>query len=147
MTEEIDTGPDAEPEESADGIEPPVKKGTSGRRRSFDNLRRELSDDELASPATQRMLLDEIERLDADNDDLRVFREKFHAADRKVGVMEERFKTRISMEVVHIACVTVNGEAAGFGASNWTVQPSATLAVVFGGVLILAGVIAKAVKP
>lgn len=68
--------PDTEPQETAEGGPQPVLKGTSGRK-SFAKLRRELSDEELSSPAVQRMLIDEIERLDAERTELASFRISF----------------------------------------------------------------------
>ena len=52
--------PDQEP---AGGGVRPVISAEKGRR-SFAKLRRELSDDELSSPAVQRLLIDDIERLE-----------------------------------------------------------------------------------
>ncbi len=83
---ELNLEPDIEPQEAALEQMQPVAKGNSGRK-SFSKLRRELSDDELSSPAVQRMLIDEIERLDADRVELISFRGKFHDSDKKVAVL------------------------------------------------------------
>lgn len=140
--------PDIEPEDTpATGSAVVALKGNSGRR-SFSNLRRELTDEELTSVAVQRMLLDEIERLDSECDDLRVTRDKFHACDKRVGVLEERFKAKISLEITHVTCFLLSGSALGYAASNWGSQPTVSmLALIFGGVLAVAGVVAKVVKP
>ena len=140
--------PDIEPEDTpATGAALVAPKGNSGRR-SFSNLRRELTDEELTSAAVQRMLLDEIERLDSECDDLRVTRDKFHACDKRVGVLEERFKAKISLEIMHVTCFLLSGSALGYAASNWGSQPTVSmLALIFGGVLAVAGVVAKVVKP
>ncbi|WP_175127813.1 hypothetical protein [Achromobacter piechaudii] len=140
---------DVEPEEpSARETAVPVSKGTSGRK-SFSNLRRELSDEELSSPAIQRMLLDEIERLDSECGDLRVSRENFHRCDKRVGILEERFRTKVSLEIMHVTCFLLSGSAFGYAASNWTSPPTivSVLALIFGGVLAIAGIVAKVVKP
>lgn len=140
--------PDIEPEDTPTaGAVAVASKGNSGRR-SFSNLRRELTDEELTSAAVQRMLLDEIERLDSECDDLRVTRDKFYACDKRVGVLEERFKARISLEIMHVTCFLLSGSALGYAASNWASQPTVSiLALIFGGVLAVAGVVAKVVKP
>lgn len=78
MNENIES-PDVEPEDSGKGI--PIKR-LKGRR-AFTNVRRELSDEELSSPAVQRMLIDDIERLEKENFDLLEYQEKFHEADKK----------------------------------------------------------------
>jgi hypothetical protein len=140
-----DVQPDQEPDEPNDA-EIGVKKGTSGRK-SFSKLRRELTDEELASPAVQRMLLDEIERLDDALVAHFQYRNKFHACDKQLGMLQEKFKSKISVEIIHAACIAVGGAAVGYGTSNWGVQPAGWLALVFGAVLLIAGVVARAVKP
>lgn len=140
--------PDVEPEDTlVTGAPIVASKGNSGRK-SFSNLRRELSDEELTSAAVQRMLLDELERLDSECEDLRVIRDKYYASDKRVGVLEERFKSKISLEIMHVTCFLLSGSALGYAASNWGSQPTVSmLALIFGGVLAVAGVVAKVVKP
>lgn len=146
MKESTQELPDIEPQEPSDGTTPAVPKGTSGRK-SFAKLRRELSDEELSSTAVQRMLLDEIERLDKERSDLASYRNKFHESDKRAGILEERFKGKIAIEIIHAACITVGAAALGYAPSIWQNQPTALMAAIFGVVLILAGLAAKAVKP
>jgi hypothetical protein len=139
--------PDVEPEEPRNR-EPgaPAVKGTS-RRRSFKNLRREMVDEELSSPAVQRMLIDDIERLEDECEELRVCQQKFHDSDKRCGVLEEKFRSKISLEIMHVTCFLISGSVIGYAASNWTSQPVATLALILGGILAIAGVVAKMIKP
>lgn len=138
--------PDIEPQEAHDGMSMVVPKGTSGRK-SFAKLRRELSDEELSSPAVQRMLIDEIERLDSERSELHLFRSKFHESDKKAAVLEEKFKQKVSIELIHIACMTVGAAALGLAPSIWTTQPTAWMVVIFGTVLVIVGLVAKVIKP
>jgi hypothetical protein len=146
MAEPNPEQPDFEPQEPIGDQPPLATKGTSGRK-SFAKLRRELSDDELASPAVQRMLIDEIERLDSERIDLSSFRTKYHDSDKRVGVLEEKFKGKIAIEIIHVACITVGAAALGYAPSIWQNQPTAWMAAIFGLVLVLAGLVARAVKP
>lgn len=140
--------PDQEPLEPEGGEIQDVisKKRTSGRK-SFSRLRRELTDEELAAPAVQRMLLDEIERLDSELTDQRQYRDQFHEVDKVHAALQEKFKTKISIEILHVACIAIGGAALGYATSNWGSQPVGWISLVFGGVLLVAGIIAKAVKP
>lgn len=139
--------PDVEPSEPSETVTAVTPKGNSGRR-SFLNLRRELTDEELASPAVQRMLLDELERLDQECEDLRLFRDRFHTCDKLAGILEERFKSKVSLEIMHVTCFLISGSSLGYAASNWGAEPTVSiLALIFGGVLAVAGVVAKVVKP
>lgn len=141
-----DMQPDQEPNEPTEAAEVSASKGTSGRK-SFSKLRRELTDEELASPAVQRMLLDEIERLDDALIAHRQYRENFHTCDKRLGVLQEKFKSKISIEIIHAVCIAVGGAAIGYATSNWAVQPAGGLALAFGALLLVAAFIAKAVKP
>lgn len=137
--------PDIEPPEALDETPQPAIKGSSGRK-SFAKLRRELSDEELSSPAVQRLLLDEIERLDTERNELNSFRTKFHDSDKKASILEEKLKSKVSIEVLHVACITVGAAALGYAPSIWQNQPTAWMSAIFGVVLIIAGLAAKAVK-
>ena len=78
MTEENE---DLAPEDTGEGTALSNAKG----RRAFINLRRELSDEELSSPAVQRMLVDEIERIEQDNMRLSKFQDSYYKAYRESG--------------------------------------------------------------
>ena len=130
--------PDIEPEDTGNRSDKtPTKK--SGSRRSLNNLRRELSDDELKSPAVQKLLIDDIERLEREEERARDLSEKYHASDKKSGILEEKLTTARSTEVLHIACITIGGVALGAASNTWILG-------AIGGVLIVAGIIAKAIK-
>lgn len=147
MSAGIGQQPDVEPIEPSEPIAAVTPKGNSGRK-SFSNLRRELTDEELTSAAVQRMLLDELERLDRECADLCLIRDRFHICDKRVGILEERFKSKVSLEIMHVTCFLISGSSLGYAASNWGTQPTVSiLALVFGGVLAIAGVVAKVVKP
>lgn len=137
---------DIEPEEPTAGLSPDTVKPKSGRR-SFSKLPRELSEKELTSPAVQKMLVDEIERLETECEDLSTYRPKFHDADKRAAILEERFKGKISIEILHAGCLTAGAAALGYAPSITTGQPSALMVAIFGVVLVIAGLAAKAVKP
>lgn len=77
-------------------LEPPAEEGTAlgkrGRRKSLSNLQRELSEDELKSPAVQRILVEDNENLVMEVRELSRFRDRFHSADKSVAVLEERLR-------------------------------------------------------
>jgi hypothetical protein len=137
---------DIEPEEPTDVLPSDTVKPKSGRR-SFSKLPRELSEKELASPAVQKMLVDEIERLETECDDLSSYRPKFHDADKRAAILEEKFKGKISIDILQTGCLTVGAAALGYAPSITTGQPSAPMVAIFGVVLVIVGLAAKAVKP
>lgn len=145
MADPTDDVPDVEPQE-IDDESLAVPKGTSGRR-SFSKLRRELSDDELSSSAVQRMLIDEIERLEVERIELSSYQSQFHLADKRAAILAEKFKGKIAIEIIHLACMSVGAAALGYAPSIWANQPTGWMAAIFGVVLLVAGLAAKAVKP
>src|SRR5438552_245620 len=109
-------------------------------RRPFAKLRRELSDDELSSPAVQRLLLEEIERLDREVSDLERYRNGFHDVDKRCAVFQQRIKRVLASEVIFAVCLCVGAAALGYAPSMWTHQPTGYLSIAFGSILILGGV-------
>ncbi|HAU4905264.1 TPA: hypothetical protein F3P23_00540 [Aeromonas hydrophila] len=141
------SGPDIEPQEpTTDSPQVDTKKASA--RRSFSKLRRELNDEELTSPAIQKMLIDEIERLEEERVTLNSFRDKFHTSDKEASVLKEQFKSKKALDIFHTGNITVGAAILGYTPSIWaSQQPSALIFTILGCVLIVVGLIAKAVKP
>jgi hypothetical protein len=138
----IEAPEDAELPEQPENLPAEAKKPRS--RRALGSARRELNDKELLSPAIPKMLLDEIDRLEEEKTELAGFRSRFYDADKKVAVLEQRQKISLAQEIVSLACLTVGGAALGYAPSVWSSQPTGAIALGFGIVLVLGGIIAKA---
>jgi hypothetical protein len=130
--------PDLEPIADSGTPEPPQVKAPSSRK-SLKNLRRELSEAELKTSAVQKLLIDEIERLEDEVAIARQYLTRFHAADRKAAVLEEKLTTFKSIEIIHIVCITVGGVILGVHSENSKLW-------ILGAILIIAGIVAKFVK-
>ena len=130
------------PEDTGDGADLSQKKG----KRAFQNVSRTLSDADLANPAVQKMLLDANELLELENSELRKYREKFHEADKRVAVLEEKSKTDTAAEIVSVVCFAVGAAMFGYAPSLWDSQPSGWFALAFGLALIIGGIAAKRAK-
>ena len=139
----FDREPTEEPTEDHTGAEP---KPTAKGRQSLSKIRRELSDEELLSPAVQRMLVDEIERLERENADLSEFRTRFHSMDKKAVLLEERAKKSLSGEIVFGACLTIGAAAIGYAPAAWSSQPSGWLSLIFGTLLVAGGIVSRVVQ-
>src|ERR1043166_5032236 len=100
-TEPPDEEP-ARPRETAINLAP---KG----RQSLSRLRRELSDEELASPAVQRLLVEELETLEKEKAELLGYRDRFHAADKEVAILQEQKARSLAGEIISTACLDVGG--------------------------------------
>ena len=65
---------DQEPQEAAGQLPATEQTKNANQRRSFANARRELSEEELSTPVLQKLLIDEVERLEAYNNELSSYR-------------------------------------------------------------------------
>ena len=116
MTEE---NQDLAPEDMGEGAPLSHSKG----RRAFTNLRRELSDEELSSPAVQRMLIDEIERIEQDNMKLRGLQDAYYRAERNSAILEEKLKNNLGQEVIFGVCLTVGAALISLSPFLWEPEP------------------------
>lgn len=129
--------------EANDESAPQVK----GRRKTFGNVRRDLTEEELASPGVQKMMLDEIERMDAEVAGVVSLREKNAQSETKVAIFEEKFKSRTALEIVSTGTITIGSAFWGLTFSAWTTQPWGYVLVASGTVLVIVGIVVKIVRP
>jgi len=117
-----------------------------GRRKVYANMRRELDDKELASPAVTRFLADEVERLESDLAEHKEYRNKFHEADKKVSLLDDKLKTVKAFEIISTGCLTGGGVLIGLGPKMWDNPMAAGFIGLAGVVFIGLGVAAKVAK-
>ncbi len=81
----------------------PTQEGStiapSSKRQVFRNIRRQLTDEDLASPGVQKLILDELELAEADCEFLESYVERYHDADKRAAILEEKLKTHSSIEI------------------------------------------------
>ena len=123
-------------------LEPPedntALRNVKGRQ-ALSNVRRELSEDEMKSPAVQRMLLDELDRLETEVDELRQFKGKFHSADKDAAVLRERLHASLARDGGLIFGAAIIGVAP----SLWSIPPATWIAASIGTALVLCALVAK----
>lgn len=115
-------------------------------RRSFAKMRRELTEDELSTPAVQKILMDDIERLESENDSLAEYKDKYHEADKLAAILKEGEKRSIAMEIVHGVGLTVGAVLVSSALSTWESQPLGWILLICGAGLFISSIIAKVVK-
>ena len=125
------------PEDTGDGSGLPASKG----KRAFQNITRELSDDDLTKPAVGKLLLNELDRLESENAELRNYREQFQEADKKVAVLQEKNKTHLAAEIISGGCFAIGGVLLGHGMS----QPSGWI-IVCGAIVFIIAIFAIIAK-
>lgn len=116
-------------------------------RIAFRRLRRELSDEELTSSAVQRLLIEDIERLEKENGILSEFQYSYHEADKRVAILSEKLKTNIAQDIIFGVCLTIGSALIGFAPSLWELgKPHGVVSIALGVVLIIGGIASKVVK-
>ena len=90
--------------------------------------------------------LEERDILANESAELKSYQAQFHETDKKVAVLEEKNKTHLVAEILSGVCFTIGAAMLGYAPVLWKSQPSGWIALVFGLVLIIGGIFAKAVK-
>jgi hypothetical protein len=76
-------------------------------RKAFSQAKRLLTDEELAAPAAQKMLLDELDRLEAEKAELVQYRARFYEVDRECAVLRENQKGNLASDLLSLAGMTL----------------------------------------
>ncbi len=124
----------------------PVPVPPPKARKALAQLKRELSDEELATPGVQKMLVEELERVEEENLDLRGFQQKFYEQATQVAVLREKLKSWTCSEIISTACIAVGAAALVYVPEAWKTQPNGWISLIFGALLTIAGIVAKAVR-
>lgn len=96
-------------------------------------MRRELSEEEISSPAVQRMLLDELDRLETEAGELGEFKDRFYSADKEAAVLRERLRASMARD----SSLAVGAAVLGLAPSLWSSQPTGWIVVALGIVLLV----------
>jgi hypothetical protein len=85
---------------------------TTGRQ-VFRNLGRQLTDAELASPGVQKLLLDDYEHAEQRAAEMESYVNRFHDADKRAAILEEKLRADRSNEVMSTVGVALGGAILG----------------------------------
>lgn len=107
------------------------------KRQALSDVKRQVTDEDLTNPTVARMLLDDVERLEEENDELRGFKERFHSSDRDAAVLRERLNASTARDVLESAFLIVGSLILGHVPSLWSSQPTGGIALAIGAIAIL----------
>ena len=114
------------------------------RRRSLSQSRRVLTEAELGQSGVRLMLLDEVDRLEAEVSRLLEFQDKYYAADKMTGLLTEKRRHDIAVDVAYGVCVSF-GVGFLMLATNWSQGPTWPI-IATGIVLGVCGIAVKVIK-
>lgn len=117
-----------------------------GKRKAFSSVRRELNEKESSSTAALKLALDDIDRLEEEKSELAGYRSRFHEADKKCAILDQKLSFNTAQEILSGACLAVGSAAVGYAPAAWLHQPSGYIFLALGIILIVGGIAAKAIK-
>ena len=115
---------------------------SSKSRKAFSKLRRELSEEELNSPAVQKLLLDNLDQLENMNFELEIYEENFHIVDKEKAVLQEKLKSSQSSEILYTFTLTIGAAIIGLAPTFWATGYG-VLVIIVGFLLVMGGIISK----
>jgi len=122
----------------------------------YSNLKREISEEDLKSPAVQRILLGEVDKLEnksllledqltVKSTDYSTLQSKFYQIDKEKSILEEKLKKSKSQEILYSFCLAAGSVIIGFAKMVWD-KGLGEIFLVLGVFLIIGGIITKAVQ-
>lgn len=123
------------------GIQGPELSQRTIPANPFANVKRELSDDELQSPAVQKLLLNDNYRMEKENEQLKEYEALYHQRDKEAAVLNEKLKASRGHDILYTACEAVGSLLVGVAALDW--QNNGMLIVSAGAILVMGGIIYK----
>lgn len=147
-----------EPIESFEQIKdttPPIAKQTghgfgvpiTGARLALSDIKKQLSDDEMAQSGVVKLLLELLQESDNDRESLRPFVNQYYFADKNAAVLIEKLKTYKSIEVFFGVGLGLGGVIIGLSPFFWALKPFyGFITGSIGFLLILGAVVGKLVK-
>ncbi len=115
----------------------------TGGRQAFQNLRRQLTETELGNSGVQKLLLDQLDRADNECESLTGYVERFHEADKRAAILEEKLKTQNAFDIIIGAGLTIGSLLIGL--APWLSDKTAKIAVcmIVGSLLVIGAVVAR----
>ena len=122
----------------------------------YSNLRREITEEDLKSPAVQRILLGEVDKLEGKalglEDKLKAKTQEFselqtlyHQKDKEKSILDEKLKKSKSQEILYSFCLAAGSVVIGFAKTVWD-KGFGEIFLGLGMFLIIGGIITKAIQ-
>jgi hypothetical protein len=119
----------------------------SGKRSSFRDIRRQLSEEELKQSGVQKLLIEDFERAENECEVLRLFVERYHESDKEVGRLTEKLKTNIALEIITGAGLAGGGAIVSLATMFYPKDTTQGIAAVgVGFFFLVASTVAKIVQ-
>jgi hypothetical protein len=118
----------------------------TGKRQAFRDIRRQLQEQELGNPGVQKLLLEELETADTRCEILEAYVDRFHQADKRAGVLEEKLRSQTAFEILFGAGVGLGCAIVGLAPLFWDATSKGPIALAVGILLVIGATVARIVK-
>lgn len=113
----------------------------------YTNIQREISEQDLQTPAVQRILLGEVDKLQNKVDSLELVQNQFHNIDKKAAILEEKLKSTNAHEILYTFSLTIGSVIIGLSPTLWSTKNNhGIIALIVGAILIVGGIASKVIK-
>ena len=126
------------------GPEPLPSVASTGRRQAFQDLKRRLTNDDLANTGAQKLLLEMLSNAEDERDEYKTYVARFHAADRSVGILTEKLEGDRVSEVMFAVGIGVGCAAIGLSTYFWDAKTeNGQICLILGAVLVIGFALAR----
>jgi hypothetical protein len=94
----------------------------------------------------QKLLLDELEQAEAVSDQLRGYMERFHEADKRAAILEEKLKPVLAIDILYTVGVGLGCAIIGLAPFFWTNRLQGLICLALGILMVGGSVAARRVK-
>ena len=113
-------------------------------REAFRDIRRRLTEQDLASPGTQKLLLEMLLSAETERDEIKAYIPKYYAAERQAAVLEEKAKPNKINETLSGFGLALGGAIIGVAPFFWTVAGyQGWICLVMGAFLVIGATIGR----
>jgi hypothetical protein len=142
----VPEAPRIETVEVSETVHSTIIATSSGKRQAFRDIRRQLQDTDLSSPGVQRLLLDELDQSEAECEVLNAYVERFHEADKRAAVLEEKLKGNNAFDILFTVGVGVGCAIIGVSPLFWNEGARGPIALCIGLLLAIGSGVARIYK-
>lgn len=114
---------------------------TPKQNAAYDQIPRYLAEKDLKNTAVVKMIINDRDRLQAENTEMKTLQGKYSEANTQVEVLKEKMKSFTALEILSTAAVASGSLMAGAG-----INPYNGNYILWGAILIIAGIMAKTIK-
>jgi VIT1/CCC1 family predicted Fe2+/Mn2+ transporter len=115
-----------------------------GKLLALQNLRRQLTDEELATPGVQKLLLDMVEVAETEKESIKEYVQKYNEADKKASILAEKLNKDRKIDVFFGVGIGLGGVIIGLSPYFFSLSSLAgTLCCIIGALMMIGSTLGR----